>query len=127
VLPRTGAPWVSIVVCAVAWGVCFPLGFVSLVVLDVLLTGMSILLEFVSLVMLRIREPELPRPYRVPGGVLGAVLLGVGPAALMALSVLRNADEKMGPVSALWVGGALVLAGPAVYAAVRWGSRWRAG
>jgi amino acid transporter len=127
VLPRTGAPWVSIVVCAVAWGVCFPLGFVSLVVLDVLLTGMSILLEFVSLVMLRIREPELPRPYRVPGGLLGAVLLGLGPAALMTLSVLRNADEKMGPLNALWVGGALVLAGPMVYAAVRWGSRWRAG
>ncbi len=127
VLPRTGAPWVSIVVCAVAWGVCFPLGFVSLVILDVLLTGMSILLEFVALVVLRIREPELHRPYRVPGGLVGAVLLGVGPAALMALSVLRNADERMGPVSALWVGTALVVAGPVVYAAMQAVSRRRAG
>ncbi len=123
VLPRTGAPWVAIVVCAVAWGLCFPLGFVSLVILDVLLTGLSILLEFVALVALRIREPKLPRPYRVPGGLLGCILLGVGPAALMTLSVLRNSDERMGSVNALGVGAALIAAGPVIYFAMQIGKR----
>ncbi len=66
---KTGAPWVAIVACALAWAACFPLGFLRLLILDVLLTGLSIVLEFWALVALRIREPQLARPYRVPGGL----------------------------------------------------------
>ena len=50
-----------------AWGCSFS----KLVMLDVLLTGLSILLEFASLVALRIREPlfaaALPRARRIGG------------------------------------------------------------
>jgi len=56
---RTDAPWVSIVVLAVCWAPCLLLGFERLVSLDVLLYGMSLTLEFVALVALRIKEPEL--------------------------------------------------------------------
>lgn len=118
-MPRSDAPWVAIVICAACWAAFFPLGFLKLVILDVLLSGLSILLEFVALVMLRIREPHLPRPYRVPGGLAGCIALGAGPAALIALSVVRNADEQVGNVSALAVGAALILAGPAVYGAMQ--------
>jgi amino acid transporter len=61
---RWGAPWVSILVCAIFWAICFPLGFEKSLILDVLLTGLSILLEFWALVALRVREPELARPFR---------------------------------------------------------------
>lgn len=115
VLPGTGAPWVAIVVCAVFWALLVPLGFVSLVILDVLLTGLSILLEFVALVVLRIREPELPRPYKIPGGTIGAIALGICPALLIGLTVVRNYDEQIGSVSALAVGLGLIALGPVVY------------
>ena len=46
---RTYAPWVSILVCAAAWALCLGLNFSKLVMLDVLLTGMSILLEFAAI------------------------------------------------------------------------------
>ncbi len=39
--PKTGAPWVAILVCAVAWAACLPLGFFRLLILDVLLTGLE--------------------------------------------------------------------------------------
>ncbi|MBI3668993.1 MAG: APC family permease [Acidobacteria bacterium] len=113
--PKTGAPWVAIVVCAVGWAAALTLGFERLVILDVLLTGLSILLEFWALVALRIREPELPRPYRVPGGLFGAVAIGIAPLALMAAAVVRNHDEQIGSISALTIGLVLIAAGPAVY------------
>src|SRR6202008_3968444 len=69
---RTGAPLVAILACAILWAVCYPLGFEKNLVLDVLLTGLSILLEFWALVALRIREPNLSRPFPVPGGTAGA-------------------------------------------------------
>jgi amino acid transporter len=117
---RTGAPWVAIVVCGVAWAGCMFLGFERLVILDVLLTGLSILLEFWALAALRVREPELPRPYRVPGGIFGAVAIGIPPAALMIMAAARNHDERIGSVSGLALGFALIALGPVLY----WVSRF---
>jgi amino acid transporter len=113
--PRTNAPWVSILVCAAAWALCLGLNFSKLVMLDVLLTGLSILLEFAALVALRIREPELDRPYRVPGGLGGAVAIGLPPLALLILAVLRNNAEPVGPINALQLGCLIVLAGVGCY------------
>lgn len=125
--PRTGAPWVAIVSCAVFWALFFPLGFESLVVIDVLLTGLSILLEFVALVVLRIREPDLPRPYKIPGGLLVAIAIGIPPAGLVAVSVVRNSSETLGPVNGLVAALGLVALGPVLYLASKVFSRSRAG
>jgi amino acid transporter len=116
---RTGAPWVAIVVCAVAWAALLPLGFERLVLLDVLLTGLSILLEFWALVALRVREPNLERPSRVPGGIAGTVLIGLPPLALLVLAGVRERTETIGPVSELTVGAIVVLLGVALYFVAR--------
>jgi amino acid transporter len=112
---RTNAPWVSILVCAAAWALCLGLNFSKLVMLDVLLTGLSILLEFAALIALRIREPELERPYRVPGGLAGAIAVGLPPLALLILAVVRNNAEPVGPMNALQLGCLIVLAGVACF------------
>jgi amino acid transporter len=112
--PKTGAPIVSIAVCAVTWAACLGLGFNRLILLDVILYGLSLLLEFAALVVLRLREPDLERPFRVPGGMTGAVLLGLGPMAVVALAVWRGAAEE-GAGSALRIGGLLLALGPAIY------------
>jgi amino acid transporter len=111
----SGAPWVSTLVCAAAWALCLTLSFVKLIVLDVLLTGLSILLQFAALAALRIREPELPRPFRVPGGTLAAVALGISPLGLLALTAARNQIEPIGPINALELGGMLIAAGAGLY------------
>jgi amino acid transporter len=112
--PRTGAPWVAITLCAVAYAACLGLGFERLVELDVTLYGLSLLLEFVALVALRAREPLLARPFRVPGGLAGAVAVGVAPMGLLALALLQARAESTGP-NGFWLSGGLILAGPALY------------
>ena len=110
-----GAPWVSTMVCAVAWALCLTLSFVKLVVLDVLLTGLSILLQFAALAALRVREPHLPRPFRIPGGTLVAFGLGIPPLVLLILTALRNQIEPVGPINALELGGILIALGAGLY------------
>jgi len=112
---RTGAPWVAILVCAILWAACFPLGFEKSLLLDVMLTGLSILLEFWALVALRVREPELARPFRVPGGTAGAVALGVPPLALMIAAFARNRSESVGSTNELVIGAVVIAAGVALY------------
>ena len=108
---RTEAPWVSVLVCSAAWALCLGLSFSKLIMLDVLLTGLSILLEFAALIALRIREPHLHRPYRVPGGLAGAIAISLPPLALLILAVMRNEVEPVGPINALQLGGIIIAAG----------------
>jgi len=112
---RRGAPWVAILVCAIFWGLATGLGFERTVMLDVLLTGLSILLEFAALIALRIREPLLPRPFRVAGGRVGLVFLVAPPAILIVIACARNHSERIGSVSALVVGLGIVLLGVIFY------------
>ncbi len=112
---RTGAPWVAILVCAIMWAICFPLGFEKSLLLDVMLTGLSILLEFWALAALRVREPELARPFRVPGGMAGAVAIGVPPLALMIAAFARNRTEQIGSTNELVIGIGVIAAGVGLY------------
>lgn len=125
---RTRAPWVAILVLATGWALCLGLGFERLVTLDVLLYGTSLSLEFVALVALRIREPNLSRPFRVPGGKWGAVLVGVCPMLLLGFSVIHSEGEQILGMSGLLFGMLLVAAGFVVYAAMKTvrSSQWMA-
>jgi amino acid transporter len=111
----SGAPWVAVIACALFWALCYPLGFERSLILDVLLTGLSILLEFWALSALRIREPGLHRPYRVPGGTLGTILIGLPPLALIATALVRNSEESVGSTNELVIGAAIVAAGFLMY------------
>jgi amino acid transporter len=113
--PKTRAPWVAIVVLAAGWALCLGLGFERLVTLDVLLYGTSLMLEFVALIVLRIKEPELRRPFRVPGGLVGAVLVGVCPLLLLGFSVVHGQGEQVLGMSGLAFGALLIAAGFVAY------------
>jgi amino acid transporter len=113
--PRTRAPWVAITACALGWALCLGLGFARLVTIDILLYGSSLALEFVALVVLRIREPELPRAFRVPGGMFGAVAVGITPMLLLGFSVFRSQSEQVLGMSSFAFGMMLIAAGVLAY------------
>jgi amino acid transporter len=117
---KTGAPWVSILVLGLAWGLSLTVKFDELIMLDILLYGASLVLEFAALAVLRVREPHMPRPFRVPGGLWGAVLLGVGPTALFLVVLVRNYGEPLslgplGSINTVIFGLALMAAGVVYY------------
>jgi amino acid transporter len=113
--PRTRAPWVAILVLAVGWACCLGLGFARLVTIDILLYGASLSLEFVALIYLRVREPELPRPFRVPGGLFGAIAIGIAPLLLLGFSVVRSQHETIFGLSSFAFGLILMGAGVVAY------------
>ena len=115
----SGTPWVAVIACALAWMAALGLNFERLVVLDILLYGLSLVLEFIALVYLRVREPEMVRPFSIPGGVPVAILIGLMPTALIVAALVRNHSERIGNFSGLTLGLILIAAGPAVFAISR--------
>ncbi|HLK35901.1 MAG TPA: hypothetical protein VKU41_04050, partial [Polyangiaceae bacterium] len=59
------------------------------------------------------------RPFRVPGGIAGACLLGVAPAGLLVFALVKNLNERIAGVNALAFAGCVVALGPLVYLATR--------
>jgi amino acid transporter len=89
-LNRFGVPWVSVIACAIAWVAALSLGFVKLIELDVAIYGLSLLLEFAAMIALRVKEPDLARPFRVSGGLPGTVLIALGPTVLVGLAIFDS-------------------------------------
>ncbi len=114
-LNRRRAPWVAIVACSIGWAMCLGLGFERLVTIDILLYGTSLTLEFVALVVLRIREPELRREFRVPGGMFGAIAVGIAPTLLLGFSVVRSETEQVLGMSSFAFGMLLIAGGVVAY------------
>jgi amino acid transporter len=110
-----GVPWVSVLFCAGGWALALGMTFERLISIDLVLYGASLVLEFVALVVLRVKEPNLARPFEVPGGLLGAVLAGAGPTALIGYALWAARDEHVLGMPALSFAALVAACGPVGY------------
>jgi amino acid transporter len=110
---KTAVPMTALFALSAVWLAAIGLSFDRLVMLDILLAGSSIVLEFVALAVLRWKEPNLSRPFEVPGGKVGAIAVGVPPTALLLFAAIFC--EHTGVA----IGVGTILAGFATY----WGIR----
>jgi amino acid transporter len=107
--PRFGTPWTAIVVSAALYAGFAVFSFKELIVLNVWLYSLSLLVELAAFVRLRVVAPELPRPWRVPGGLAVAVAVVACPV-LFCLGAMATAG-----VTNTIAGVAAAVTGPLVY------------
>ena len=113
---NNGVPWVAVLVCAASWALALGLNLTRLLELDILLYGLSLILEFIALAVLRWREPSLARTFRVPGGRWGAVAIGIAPTLLIFFTIVAaRADRLTSGLPAILFGTILAAAGPLFY------------
>ena len=115
--PRFGTPWGAIVLSSLGYSVFAFWSFKELIVLNIWLYSIALLLELAAFVALRLREPALPRPWRVGGGAAGMWVVAALPAGccLLALATAGWLNTA--------VGAAAALTGPAAY--IAWRGRGR--
>jgi amino acid transporter len=88
--PRFGTPWPAVLVSAAVYAACARFSFKELIVLNVWLYSLTLLFELAAFLALRAHAARLPRPWRVPGGWTGAVVV-TAPPALFALGAMATA------------------------------------
>lgn len=106
-------PTRAIITSATIYVILSGFSFEQLAEVDVLLYSAALLLEFLALVQLRRRNPELSRPFRIPGGLPVVILLSVLPAILIAGATIQMFRSAWLETVALFAfagatGGALV-------------------
>jgi len=112
---RTGVPVAALLAsCSVA-AVCSALSFGKLVLIDVLLYSVALSLEFVAFFVLRLQRPDMPRPFRVPGGWLGVALTALAPLSCVAVLIFASFQAEGGNTRQLLIVCGAIISGVAVY------------
>lgn len=106
---KYGTPTISIIMSAT--GVIFLSWMTFQEILELLnfLYALGMLLEFAAFISLRLKKPELHRPYRVPLGTFGVVMLCLPPTILLIL-VMCLASWRT-----FFVSGAVIVIGFILY------------
>ena len=99
--PKTGTPVKSIILSCGIFALFTALNFSTLIDADIMLNMFSISLEFIALIALRRKYPLMRRPFKVPGGIFGAVAISIFPIALCVWIIQSAWVEE--PVS-FWIG-----------------------
>ena len=72
---RFQTPYVSILVCSLIVSLMILWPFADLLIIDVTVYGAGLSLEYISLIKLRLSEPDKHRPFKIPLGIPGLCLM----------------------------------------------------
>ena len=106
---RWGTPWVAILVYGIVNCILISRSFTALIVMDIFLLMFAYILVFISAIVLRIKEPDTPRPFRVPLPTWALTIWVAIPIAIAVFALFTNGSDYL--VSGL-IG---VLSGPIAY------------
>jgi len=85
--PKYHTPYISIIVCASVVSIMILWTFGDLVIIDVTLYGAALFLEFVSLIIFRIRLPHEKRPFKIPLNITGLCILILLPFSVYCIAI----------------------------------------
>jgi amino acid transporter len=91
---RFGTPVGAIILMAVINAVLIIGPFQNLVVIDVILFSSAYVFIYLSAIRLRIKEPDLKRPFRVPLGTAGMTALVIPPILLVFFIIYVTAIDR---------------------------------
>lgn len=97
----SAAPTAAVVFCALIAAILAAFSFGDLAVIQCLLYAAALALEFLSLVILRLRRPHAYRPFRVPGGWFGLAYVCIAPLAfcvVVLFATLRDWRSFVGQI-----------------------------
>jgi amino acid transporter len=84
---RTAVPHISIITCSLIVSGMILWGFSNLLIIDVTLYGSALMLEFISLAVMRVKRPDAERPFRIPLTTPGILVLIALPALCILVAV----------------------------------------
>ena len=109
---RHGVPHVSIITCATIVSIMVLWRFEDLLIIDVMLYGCALFLEFAALIALRRLMPNATRPFRIPLSQSGLLALFVCPILCFTSGVVALVAKQSPHMGALIFATSALLAGP---------------
>ena len=113
--PRYGTPWIAIITSAVIYGLLAMHSLLQLIVIYDWLRVATTVMTVLAAWQLRRKQPDMKRPFVIPGGKAGLIYSVVAVVIMSALALIGS-----DPYGLIW-GPAALAAGPVVYFVLRRG------
>lgn len=120
---KFNTPYISIIICSVVVSLMVLWTFADLLIIDVTVYGAGLFLEYISLIHLRIKEPDRERPFKIRLNIAGLCLMTLLPLTVYVIALtgaLSSTGQGIKP--ALFAVGALLTA-EAVWWVIKWTKR----
>jgi amino acid transporter len=85
--PKFNTPYISIIICALVVSLMVLWTFADLLIIDVTLYGAGLLLEFISLIVLRYKAPDEKRPFKIPLNAFGLCIMVILPLVVLGIAL----------------------------------------
>ncbi len=92
--PKFNTPYISIIVCSVVVSILISFTFTELLIVDVSLYGAALFLEFISLIVLRRRFPNMARPFKIPLNEFGLSVMVLFPLSVYLIAMIGAFSES---------------------------------
>jgi len=85
--PKFGTPYISIIICSLVVSFMVLWTFADLLIIDVTVYGAGLFLEYISLIRLRLVEPNTLRPFKIPLSIFGLCVMALLPLVVYAVAL----------------------------------------
>ena len=118
--PKFNTPYISIIICSLVVSVMIFWSFEQLLIIDITIYGAALSLEFISLIMLRIKAPDEHRPFKIPLNVVGLSLMILLPLAVYAVAITAAFSESAHSLKPVLFAIGILLTGEIVWRIIVW-------
>ncbi|OKS88527.1 APC family permease [Mucilaginibacter polytrichastri] len=91
--PKYNTPYWSIIICSGLVSLMILWSFEELLIIDVTVYGAGFFLEYAALIATRIKQPDAHRPFKIPLGVGGLLVLLILPIAVYFIAMAGAFDS----------------------------------
>jgi len=117
--PRYQTPYLSVLICAGVVSCMILWTFSDLLVIDIILYGAGLLLEFISLLVLRIKAPNEPRPFKIPLNTLGICIMIALPVVVWVIALSGALSSSDSIVKAAIFGLSALVSAEVIWQGIR--------
>lgn len=121
--PKYKTPYISIIVCAAVVSFMILWTFEELLIIDVTLYGAGLFLEFITLIVLRIKAPHDIRPFKIPFNVPGLCIMILLPLSVYGIALAAAFSESGGTLAPALFAVATLLTAEILWQFISWRKR----
>jgi amino acid transporter len=118
--PKYHTPYVSIISCSCVVSLMIMWTFADLLIIDVILYGAALFLEFVTLIILRRKAPDEHRPFKIPLGISGLCLMFALPIGVYSIAIVGAFSESGSTIWPVLFAIAILLTGELIWRFIIW-------
>lgn len=113
-------PYISIICCALVVSVMILFTFADLLIIDVTLYGAGLFLEFVSLIVLRVKAPHIKRPFKIPLNIYGLILMTLIPFSVYTIALAGTFSVEGNTLKPALFAIAALISAEVLWRAIKW-------